>query len=96
MIVHVDFSLADFGTVWLLTPITASANEWASANLPENFLRWGGGIAIDHRLIDDLVDAIGAVGLCVEGAALEGRHGIPPAGHSPSIPEAASRRKVSA
>jgi len=44
-----DFNLADFDTVALLTPVTHAADEWVAGHLPSDLIRWGGGIAIDVR-----------------------------------------------
>jgi hypothetical protein len=61
-----DFSLADFGTVSLLTPITGAACDWAAGNLPENVLRWGGGIAIHSSRIASVLESIAGHGLLIE------------------------------
>jgi hypothetical protein len=39
--INVDFTLADFDTVSLLTPVTPAANEWVAVHVPETALRWG-------------------------------------------------------
>ena len=35
----VDFSLADFNTVTLLTPVTDAATAWVANHLPHNLVR---------------------------------------------------------
>ena len=61
-----DFSLADFDTVALLTPVTAAAAAWVEAHLPENVIRWGGGMAIEARNVSAVVQRIDECGLRVE------------------------------
>jgi hypothetical protein len=62
----VDFSLADFDTVTLLTPVTEAATAWVAHHLPHNLIRWGGGIAIQTRNIELVVRDISESGLRVE------------------------------
>jgi hypothetical protein len=61
-----DFNLADFDTVALLTPVTHAADEWVAGHLPSDLIRWGGGIAIDVRNVAQVVQRIGESGLSVE------------------------------
>lgn len=61
-----DFNLADFDTVALLTPVTRAAEEWVAHHLPGDLIRWGGGVAIDVRNVAHVVQRIAECGLIVE------------------------------
>jgi hypothetical protein len=63
--INVDFTLADFDTVSLLTPVTPAANEWVAAHVPETALRWGGGLAIEASNVSLMVHEIDECGLNV-------------------------------
>lgn len=58
-----DFTVAGGGTLYILRPNTQAAKEWASENLPDDAQRWGGGVAIEHRYIDAIIEGIRADGL---------------------------------
>lgn len=62
----VDFSLADFDTVALLTPVSDAAAAWVAKNLPKSLIRWGGGIAIEASSVSTVVREIGECGLRIE------------------------------
>ena len=62
----IDFNLADFDTVALLTPVTHAAEEWVADHLPRDVIRWGGGIAIEARNVAHVVQRICESGLSVE------------------------------
>jgi hypothetical protein len=62
----IDFSLADFDTVTLLTPVTEAATAWVADHLPHNLIRWGGGIAIQTRNVELVMRDIKESGLRVE------------------------------
>jgi hypothetical protein len=66
MAYDVDFSLADFDTVTLLTPVTEAAAAWVADHLPAGLIRWGGGIAIEARNVSAIVQDISESGLRVE------------------------------
>jgi len=61
-----DFSLANHGTIFILTPLTADATDWTDTNLPAGCLQWAGGLAIEHRYIRDIL-----TGLCGDGLSFE-------------------------
>jgi hypothetical protein len=65
---RLDFNLANFDTVALLTPVTPAANQWVAEHLPDSLIRWGGGVAIEARNLARVVQEIGASGLFVEAA----------------------------
>jgi len=62
----IDFNLADFDTVALLTPVTRAAEEWVEGHLPRDVIRWGGGVAIEARNVAQVVQRICESGLRVE------------------------------
>lgn len=50
-------------TVYLLTGLTESAREWIEENIHhESYQIYAGGIAISHRYIEEIVDAMLAEG----------------------------------
>ena len=61
-----DFSLSGGGTVYLLHPHNPDAAAWIENYLPEDAMRLGGGVAIEWRYVDDIVDGIKNCGLTVE------------------------------
>ena len=60
-----DFSVQNEGTIFLLIPHTDSANAWIEEHIPEDAQRFGGGIVVEHRYIQDIVEGIQADGLAV-------------------------------
>ena len=58
----VDFSLYNHGSVFTLVPRSNEAIEWADENL-SHAMRFGQGIAIEARFVDDIVEFIQADGL---------------------------------
>jgi len=62
-----DVIFEDHGTVWLLRPVAHDALEWAGLNLQsEPHQRTPGGIAIDHRCVRTVIDAMQTDGFEVE------------------------------
>lgn len=62
----VDFTLRDEGSIFLLTPLTPAAVEWADEHLPEDAQVFAGGIVVEHRYIGDIANAVHIDGLSVE------------------------------
>lgn len=58
-----DFTVQNEGSIVLLHPITAAANEWCDEFLPEDASRFGHAYAIEHRYIDDILHGIIEAGL---------------------------------
>jgi predicted thioesterase len=54
-----------FTTVYLLHPLTDAAREWVAEHLPEDAMRLGNAIAVEHRYIGDIVDGARNDGLSV-------------------------------
>jgi hypothetical protein len=63
---YLDFNLANFDTVALLTPVTPAANKWVAKHLPDNLIRWGGGVASEARNLAVVKQQINDSGLLVE------------------------------
>jgi hypothetical protein len=61
-----DFRVIDGGSVFLLTPLTPSGQQWVEDNLPAEALRYAGAIAIEHRYIDPIVEGLMDAGLTLE------------------------------
>jgi hypothetical protein len=52
-----------FPTVFLLVPKTDDARRWVREHLPDDVMRLGAGVAIEHRYIEDILEGIQADGL---------------------------------
>lgn len=61
-----DFTVSGGGTLYILKPNTDEAKTWIDAHIPEDAQRWGGGVAVEHRYINDIVVGIQSDGLTVE------------------------------
>ena len=60
-----DFSLANHGSICLLTPRTPAAEEWAAKHLPEDAMTWGHAVVVEPRYVEGIVVGIGRDGLTV-------------------------------
>lgn len=63
-----NFTVRDEGSIVLLTPESPEARNWALEFLPEDAMRFGGAIVIEHRYADDIITGIQNDGLTVEVA----------------------------
>jgi hypothetical protein len=62
-----DFLLHEHGTITLLEPLTERAHDWTKANMQvEDWQRYVDSIAIEPRLVKDIVEGAQAAGLTVE------------------------------
>lgn len=61
-----DFTVSNHGSICILTPHTEDAQEWVENHLPEDALTFAGGIVIEPRYIDDILDGISEDGLSYE------------------------------
>lgn len=64
-----DFDLQNCGSIFILVPLSDDGKEWANDNLPQDAMSWGGGVAIEHRYVCDIVAGIQDDGLTVQGVA---------------------------
>lgn len=58
-----DFSFKNHGSVCILEPLSEAGKEWASEHLPDDAQSWGGGVVIEPRYADPILDGIAADGL---------------------------------
>jgi len=64
-----DFSIEGSGrfcTVYLVRPLTPRAFDWIDEHISEDAQRLGNGVAIEHRFVVAIADAIIGDGLVVE------------------------------
>jgi hypothetical protein len=62
-----DFELSNHGTIYIFTPLTPTARDWAAEFLPVDAQRWAGGTVIEQRYISDVVTGARRDGLVVRG-----------------------------
>lgn len=61
-----DFELQNEGSLVILHPLNDAAGEWIDEHLyTEQTQWWGGGIVIEPRYVEDILDGISDVGLTV-------------------------------
>jgi len=60
-----DFTLQDHGSIFLLVPNTADAQDWAADHLPTDAQFFGKGVAIEPRYVEPIVNGIVADGLTI-------------------------------
>lgn len=60
-----DVTLADHGTIALLTPLTEEAIAWCTAHLPDDALRHGAAYAVEPRYAGPILDGMSEAGLQV-------------------------------
>lgn len=60
-----DFTAENYGSICVLQPLSAAANVWVSENLPEDVMKWGGGIVVEPRYLMDIILGARAEGLTV-------------------------------
>lgn len=61
-----DFLVENHGAIFLLQPLTPSANSWVNEHLPEDRLTFAGAVVVEHRFIADIVRGAIADGLVVK------------------------------
>lgn len=63
-----DFEVQNEGTILVLHPLNDAAREWIDEHLyTEQTQWWGGGIVIEHRYVEDILDGIDGAGLTYKG-----------------------------
>jgi hypothetical protein len=60
-----DFTFNDHGSIAILTPLTEAAKDWVAVHLPDNALTFGGGVVIEPRYVDHILEGIDEDGLTV-------------------------------
>lgn len=62
-----DFTLQDEGSIVVLHPGNDAASNWIDNHLyTEQTQWWGGGIVIERRYVEDILDGIDSEGLTVQ------------------------------
>ncbi len=60
-----DFSLVNHGSIYLLTPRTPAAEQWAAKHLPDDAMTWGPAVVVEPRYVEEIALGIGRDGLTV-------------------------------
>ena len=61
----VDFLCENHGSIFLLRPLSQSAQSWIEENLPSDVQWFGNGVAVEHRFIWAILEGIQNDGLAV-------------------------------
>jgi hypothetical protein len=61
-----DISVANHGSIFLVTPHSTEAKAWIDENVSEDAQFLGNRLAVEHRFIDNLVEGMRGDGLTVE------------------------------
>jgi hypothetical protein len=61
-----DFDFNDQGSICLLTPLTEEAQNWVADFLPDDAMRWGPAIVIEHRYAGPVLKGIQNDGLVIQ------------------------------
>ena len=63
---HNDFQVRNEGNIFMVYPKTDEAQQWVEENVGLEGWQWlGGGFAVDHRMIENLLDGMAGAGLGV-------------------------------
>ena len=60
-----DLIVRNEGSIFLLRPMTDAGREWVAEHIPEDAMRFGQSIIVEHRYIADIVEGARADGLDV-------------------------------
>lgn len=58
-----DVRVVDSGSIVLLTPLSAAAQDWFDEHLPEDRPMLAGATAVEPRYVDSILDGLGEEGL---------------------------------
>ena len=62
-----DFEVENCGSVCLIKPLSQAAQEWVKENVElESYQQFGGGFVVEHRYVNQLVEAMLDAGLEME------------------------------
>lgn len=53
-----DFEVSGGGSLFILTPLNSDARDHLESNVSEESQWWAGGVAVEHRYIGSLVEAL--------------------------------------
>ena len=59
------FTIVDYGTVWLVWPLSARAADWLQETAPEQALFFHDALAVEPRYVVDVLRVIDSAGLTV-------------------------------
>lgn len=60
-----DLTVANHGSIFLLTPTSETGDAWIAKHIPTDALTWGSSIVVEPRFIGDIVAGATADGLTV-------------------------------
>jgi len=60
-----DFLFVNHGSATILTPLTEAARDWVADHLPDDALTFGGGVVIELRYVDNILEGLTDDGLTV-------------------------------
>lgn len=61
-----DFQVSDCGSICIVTPLTAEAEDWLEASvISDDTQYWGPGVVVEPRYLEDLIEGILSDGLTV-------------------------------
>jgi hypothetical protein len=60
-----DFEVSGGGSLFILTPLNSDARQHLEENISEEAQWWAGGVAVEHRYIQPLVENLRAEGYVV-------------------------------
>jgi hypothetical protein len=58
-----DIIIRNHGTLCIMVAITHAGEDWIAEHIPEDAQRWGKGIVVEPRYIEDIVEGARADGL---------------------------------
>ena len=58
-----DIRIANHGSLFTATPVTDAGRDWIDENVGGETQWWCGGLVVEHRFIDNLVDGMVGDGL---------------------------------
>lgn len=61
-----DIFVKNHGSILIFTPASAPGMEWINEHLPACALRWAGGVVVEPRYAQPIIDGAEADGLLVE------------------------------
>lgn len=57
------WSHAPGASIGVLTPVSPAGEDWADKHLPQDAIAWGGGVVVEPRYIDPILEAITQEGM---------------------------------
>lgn len=60
-----DFHFFDHGSITVLKAVSGGAKDWVDTHIPEDALYWAGGVVIEPRYVEPILNGIEDDGLTV-------------------------------